>query len=34
MKQEVLQKIITILGDNYQEGDSAVLASLYTSKLY
>lgn len=28
MKQEVLQKIITILGDNYQERDSAVLASL------
>ena len=28
MKQEVLQKIITILGDNYQESDSAVLESL------
>ena len=28
MKQEVLQKIIAILGDNYQGSDSAVLESL------
>ena len=28
MKQEVLQKIIAILGDNYQASDSAVLESL------
>ena len=28
MKQEVLQKIITILGDNYQDNDLSVLESL------
>ena len=28
MKQEVLQKIIAILGDNYQETDLSVLESL------